>query len=92
MGGFVDFRCKHCRYEETEIGVGRGKQSFPRLALFRCTKCKSTGSTWVKENEPARCGICYEEGVALLPDDTTGIECPRCGKPAQFTPREGSWE
>ena len=92
MGGFVDFRCKHCRYEETEIGVGRGKQPFPRLSLFRCTKCKSTGSTWVRENELPRCGICDEEGVALLPEEATRIECPRCGKPAQFTPREGSWE
>jgi hypothetical protein len=92
MGGFVDFRCKHCRYEETDIGVGKGKHPFPYLALFRCPKCKSTGSTWIKENEIPRCGLCYEEGVTLLPDDTTRIDCPRCGKPALFAPREGSWE
>jgi ribosomal protein L37E len=30
--------------------------------------------------------------VTLLPDDTTHIDCPRCGKPALFTSREGSWE
>jgi len=92
MGRFVDFRCKHCRYEETDIGVGKGKNPSPCLALFRCTRCRSTGSTWVKENETPRCGLCYEEGVTLLPDDTTRIDCPRCGQPAQFTPKEGSWE
>jgi len=92
MGGYVDFRCKHCRYEETDIGVGKGKNPSLRLSLFRCIKCKSTGSTWVKENEVPRCGACYEEGVPLLPDDTTHIDCPRCGKPAQFVPKEGSWE
>jgi len=70
----------------------QGKKSIPRLSLFRCIKCKSTGSTWVKENETPRCGICYEEGVTLLPDNTTHIDCPRCGQPAQFTPKEGSWE
>jgi len=69
MGGYVDFRCKHCRYEETDMGVGQGINPSPRLALFRCIKCKSTGSTWVKENE-----------------------IPRCGKPAQFVPKEGIWE
>lgn len=92
MGGYVDFRCQHCRYQETDIGVGKGKRPFPCLALFRCARCKSTGSTWVKENATPRCGLCYEEGVTLLPDDTTHIDCPRCGKPALFTPREGSRE
>jgi len=92
MGGYVDFRCKHCRYEETDIGVGKGKNPSPRLVLFRCIKCKSTDSTWVKENEMPRCGLCYEEGVTLLPDDTTHIDCPRCGKPAQFVIKEGIWE
>jgi len=92
MGRFVDFRCTHCRYEETDIGIGKGKHPFPYLALFRCVRCKSTGSTWIKENEAPRCAVCYEVGVTLLPDDTTRIDCPRCGKPAQFVPKEGSWE
>jgi hypothetical protein len=92
VGGFVAYRCKHCRYEESEIGIGKGKNPFPFLALFRCNKCKSVGSTWIQEHSTPRCGLCYEEGVTLLPDDTTHIDCPRCGKPAQFTPMEGSWE
>jgi hypothetical protein len=92
VGGFVEFRCKHCRYEETDIGVGKGRNPSPFLALFRCAKCKSVGSTWIKEHETPRCGVCYEEGVTLLPDDTTRIDCPRCGKPAQFAPKEGVWE
>jgi hypothetical protein len=92
VGGFVNFHCKQCRYEVTEIGVGKGKHPFPFLALYRCPKCKTVGSTWVNESETPRCGVCYEEGVTLLQDNTTHIDCPRCGKPAQFMPQEGVWE
>ena len=92
MGGFAGFRCGHRRYEETGIGVGQGKKSISHLVLFRSLKCWTAGSTWVKEHEAPRCGNCYEQGVALLPDDTTRIEYPRCGKPAQFVPKDGSWE
>ena len=92
MGGFVDYRCKHCGYEETDIGVGRGRTPFPYLALYRCTKCKTVGGIWIQENEPPRCGACYEVGVTILPDDARRVECPRCGRPAQFTSKEGSWE
>lgn len=92
MGGFVDFRCTHCRLEMEEIPVGKGRRPWPYLALYRCTRCKTVGSTWIQEDQPARCSVCYEDGVTLLPDDTTRVDCPKCGKPAQFTPRDGSWE
>jgi hypothetical protein len=92
MGGFVDYHCRHCRTEQTEIPVGRGRTASPYLKLFRCTRCKTVGSTWVEDDRPPRCGTCYEEGVELLPDDVTRIDCPRCGQPARFTPRAGGWE
>jgi len=92
MGGFVDYRCRHCRTEIEDIPVGRGRQASPYLALFRCVRCKTVGSTWIENNQPARCGTCYEEGVELLPDDTTRITCPKCGEPANLTPKTGSWE
>ncbi len=92
MGGFVDFRCRYCNYEETDIGVGRGRQVFPYLALFCCDNCKSVGSTWIHENKTPRCGACYSDGVTLLPDDIRSIKCPKCGEPATFTHKEGSWE
>lgn len=92
MGGFVDYHCRHCRTELTDIPVGRGKQPSPWLALFRCTHCKTVGSTWVEEGRVARCGTCYEPGVELLPDDATRIVCPKCGEKEFFTPRAGSWE
>lgn len=92
MGGFVDFHCRHCRTELTEIPVGKGRVPSPWLALFRCAKCKTVGSTWVEDGRPARCGTCYEEGVELLPDGTTRISCPRCGEPARFSPRDGRWD
>ncbi len=92
MGSFVTFQCRHCRYEETEIAVGCGRNPSPKLALYRCTRCKTVGSTWVQETQPARCGACYEEGVTLLTDDTMRIDCPKCGQPASFRPATGSWE
>lgn len=49
MGGYVDYRCKGCRTEESPIPVGRGRNAFPYLALFRCLSCKTVGSTWVPE-------------------------------------------
>lgn len=92
MGWFVDFRCPYCRYEETGIGVGRGKHAFPYLALFCCDNCKSVGSTWVQQNVTPRCGACYHEGVTILADDVRGISCPKCGEPAVFARSDGVWE
>jgi hypothetical protein len=92
MGAFVSYHCRHCRYEEPKIGVGRGRHPFPYLALYRCARCKTVGSTWVHEGQPPRCGVCYEEGVTLLADDTRRIDCPKCGNPASFRPVAGSWE
>jgi predicted RNA-binding Zn-ribbon protein involved in translation (DUF1610 family) len=92
MGGFVDYHCPHCHYQESDIAVGTGRNPAPRLALFRCAKCKTVGSTWVGENAAPRCANCYEEGVGLLPDDATRIDCPRCGRSAAFTRKEGRWE
>jgi len=92
VGGFVDFSCKHCRYEQPDIGVGRGKRAYPYLALLRCAGCKCIGSTWIYEDGVAKCGICYHDAPVLLPDDTRQLDCPRCGKPATLTPKEGSWE
>lgn len=92
MGGFVDYRCQHCRTEFDDIPVGKGRQPSPYLALFRCTRCKTVGSTWVESNRAPRCGTCYEEGVELLPDDTADIVCPKCGNVARIMPKSGSWE
>ncbi|HEX9625841.1 MAG TPA: hypothetical protein VGA00_02760 [Acidiferrobacterales bacterium] len=92
MGGFVDFYCRHCRYAETDIGVGRGREEFPFLRLFRCDNCKSVGSTWVHENRIPRCSVCYHDAVTLLADDTRKLNCPKCGDPAEFVAKEGSWE
>jgi hypothetical protein len=92
MGGFVDYRCRYCNLEIEEIPVGRGRNPSPYLALFRCVKCKTVGSTWIEAGTVPRCGTCYEPGVEILPDDVTRISCPKCGEPACFTPRVGSWE
>jgi predicted RNA-binding Zn-ribbon protein involved in translation (DUF1610 family) len=74
------------------IPVGRGRAASPYLALFRCTRCKTVGSTWIEPRRPPRCGTCYEAGVELLPDDATRIECPKCGNTARLTPKAGHWE
>ena len=92
MGGFVDFACKHCRYEENDIGVGRGKREFPYLVLYRCDNCHSIGSAWVHENRAPLCTLCYHDDLTLLPDDTRSVNCPKCGEPAGLTPKEGRWE
>ncbi len=92
MGWYVDFRCPYCNYEETGIGVGRGRRSFPYLALFCCDNCKSVGSTWVQQDQPPRCGVCYHEQVTLLKEDVRRISCPKCGEPATFSRGEGEWE
>jgi len=92
MGGFVDFHCRHCRLELPEIPFGAGRNPSPALALFRCRRCKTVGSTWVYPGRTPQCGTCYEEGVELLPDDARDIDCPKCGKPARLTPRDGHWE
>lgn len=92
MGWFVDFRCRHCRYEELDIGVGRGRNEFPFLVLFRCDNCKTVGSTWVYENRLPICSHCYHDAVMVLPDDTVCVNCPKCGEPATLTRQEGTWE
>jgi len=92
MGGFVDFHCRHCRLDLPEIPFGKGRNPSPVLELFRCRRCKTVGSTWVHAGQVPLCGTCYEEGVELLPEDVARIDCPKCGKPAQFTPRDGHWE
>ena len=92
MGSFVDFACKNCHYEEKAIGIGRGRNELPYLALFRCDHCHSIGSTWVHANRVPVCGNCYHDGLTLLPDDSRGVNCPKCGEPAKLTPKEGGWE
>lgn len=92
MGWFVDFRCGHCKYEEPDIGVGRGRNAFPFLALIRCDNCKTIGSTWIYENRLPMCSRCYHDAVTILPDDTTRVNCPKCGEPASLTRKEGTWE
>ena len=92
MGSFVDFKCNFCGYEATDIGVGHGKRSYPRLALFRCDKCKSVGSTWVGEDQRPICSMCYDEEIVLLPDNDSQLECPKCGKPAFIVAKEGAWQ
>lgn len=92
MGSFVDFKCKFCKYEETNIGIGRGKTGFPFLALYRCNHCHTIGSTWVHENRIPRCSHCYDDALTMLPDDTRRTNCPKCGESGVIVPREGSWE
>lgn len=92
MGGFVNFRCNYCKYEERDIGVGHGKSEFPFLALFRCDHCKSIGSTWVYRDRIPMCSICYHEEVRIVGPQTRTVNCPRCGEPATLTPGEREWE
>ncbi len=92
MGGFVDFKCRFCRYEVTGIGVGRGRDEFPFLALYRCDHCQSVGSTWIHEQRIPHCSLCYHDAVTILPDDTRRVNCPKCGEPASVSPGPGSWE
>ena len=92
MGIVVDFKCGFCKYEETNIGVGRGKNEFPFLVLFRCDNCKSIGSTWVYDKKIPLCSICYHDEIIILPDDTRRLNCPKCGEPAVITPRDETWE
>jgi hypothetical protein len=92
MGRFVSFECKFCRYQETEIAVGRGRNEFPFLVLYRCDHCHAIGSTWIHENKIPRCSQCYDDAILILPDDIRRVNCPKCGEPAVITPKEGSWE
>jgi ribosomal protein S27E len=92
MGSFVTYQCRHCRYEESGIGIGRGRNPFPYLALYRCARCKTVGSTWIHADRRPRCGVCDDEGVTLFADDATHIDCPKCEKPASFRPAPGSWQ
>jgi len=73
------------------LASAKGKNPVLHLSLFRCIRCKSTGSTWVKEKRTPRCGLCYEEGCSLLPDDTTHIDS-RAAASGAILAKEGSWE
>ena len=92
MGSFVEFRCGYCNYEATDIGVGRGQSESLRLSLFVCDNCKSVGSTWTGDGRGPMCSLCYDEHPRMLSDDITRLNCPKCGKPAHFIAKEGSWE
>lgn len=92
MGGFVDFRCSFCKYEENDIGIGHGKKAFPFLALYRCDNCQTIGSTWVYPDKLPHCSQCYHDAVTILPEDTRRVMCPKCGEPAKIAPKEGSWD
>ncbi|MHB1951313.1 MAG: hypothetical protein ACYCQK_07535 [Acidiferrobacteraceae bacterium] len=92
MGRFVQYRCGSCRYEEPDLAVGRGREEFPYLSLFRCDNCHSVGSTWIFRDRLPRCSLCYHDALTLLPDDVSVLACPKCGEPARFEPREGAWE
>jgi len=67
MGGFVDFKCMICKYEGRGIGVGRGKNEFPILVLFRCDYCKSINGIWAGPDKSSRCIICYHDTVTFTP-------------------------
>lgn len=92
MGHFVDFHCSFCKYEETNLGVGRGRVEFPFLKLYRCDNCKTIGSTWIYENRLPRCAGCYHDAIMLLDDDAQRVNCPKCGEPARLKPRDGEWQ
>lgn len=91
VGGFVSFRCGNCRYEEHDLGVGRGREEMPFLSLFRCDNCHSVGSTWIFADRVPRCTLCYHDAVTLLPEDVSRLPCPKCGEPAGFERLEGEW-
>lgn len=92
MGRFVGFRCRFCKYEETGLGIGRGRTEFPFLKLYRCDNCKTIGSTWIYENRIPRCAGCYHDAITLLDDDARQVNCPKCGEPAPLTPQDGEWQ
>ncbi len=93
MGHKVDFVCRACRYEERDLGVGRGRRPWPVLRLFRCDNCHSVGSAWVDEDGVARCSLCYHDDIALLADDITSVTCPKCTERGVFTHHPGeTWE
>ncbi len=93
MGHFADFRCRGCRYEEVDLGVGHGRKPTPVLKLFRCDHCHSVGSTWVQEGRVTRCSFCYHDEPVLLADDVTALACPKCQAPGVVTHRrDATWE
>ncbi len=93
MGHKVDFACRACRYEERDLGVGRGRRPWPVLRLFRCDNCRSVGSAWVDEGGLARCSLCYHDDIVLLPDDAASVACPKCEERGVFTHHLGeTWE
>jgi hypothetical protein len=92
MGGFVDFRCRYCEYEELEIPLGHGRQPVPFLALFSCDSCKSVGSTWVQPGRDPVCSHCYHDKVTMFEDAPQTLDCPKCGEQGKLAPAEGSWE
>ncbi|MDA8390979.1 MAG: hypothetical protein M0Z76_09675 [Gammaproteobacteria bacterium] len=93
MGHLVDFYCRHCRYEEKDVGVGQGRAPTPFLRLFSCPNCHSFGSCWIEDGKTPRCSWCYHDAVVLVADDAAGLPCPKCGEPAKLTHRSGdTWE
>lgn len=93
MGHKVDFACRACRYEERDLGVGRGRRPEPALRLFQCGNCRSIGSAWVGGGFVPRCSLCYHDDIALFADDVLAVACPKCGGPGVFTHRhEETWE
>ena len=92
MGGFVDYRCFVCGYQQDSIAVGHGKNAMPYLTFTSCATCKTVGSTWIEEGSVPRCGVCYEKNPQLLANDTRLLPCPKCGQTGAFTPRSEIWE
>lgn len=91
MGHIVRYACSRCQYVEVDLGVGSGKEEFPRLQLFRCDNCHSVGSTWCKPERLPRCSLCYHDAITLLPDDAAAALCPKCGEAGHFEQQEGEW-
>ncbi|HEC11949.1 MAG TPA: hypothetical protein ENI80_01650 [Acidiferrobacteraceae bacterium] len=92
MGSYLGYRCSACGYEEAQMGIGSGRQAGHALVLYHCYLCKSVGSAWKVEGQEPRCSYCYHPDIHILDIETRNIECPKCGEPAKFFPKEGEWE
>jgi len=91
VGSYVGFRCRYCGYEQPDIPLGRGRDAQQSLELFTCKRCRTVGSTWVRQGETPLCGHCYDEAIEL-PDPASGrITCPRCGEVGKLVPGQGEW-
>jgi predicted RNA-binding Zn-ribbon protein involved in translation (DUF1610 family) len=92
MGEYLQFHCPFCQYRDDAVGIGRGRKTPAELQLYKCTHCKTLGSTWVEEGKPARCVLCYDTDIELMSADTAFTECPKCGETLLISKKEGSWE